>query len=225
MFSSNIDIVCEYVDQSNMNRYEKDPTVLQLLEKLQEDFQDKYYKQVAYSNLDLPYSKPTQGLTQVKLATFITDALMKETGADIVLLNAGGIRAPIKKGPMTLNDIISILPFGNTAELVVLNGKELKEVMEVSNSHYPESSPSYIQYTSNMKVDVNNKKPVGERVISITINNKKVKGTDSYKVLINNYMLEGNDGYDFFKNKESIKGFGSMDEILKNYIVNHSPIK
>ncbi len=224
MFSSDVDINCDYIDQSNMDKYEKDSKISELISNLQTDFQDKYYKQIAYSNIELAYSKRTQGLSQVRLGSYITDALKKETGADVVLLNAGGIRSPIKKGPLTLNDVVLILPFGNTAELVRLTGKELKKVMEVSNSHYPESSPSYIQYSSNMKVNVDKSQPVGKRLKSISINSKPIKDTDTFKVLINNYMLEGNDGYDFFKTKEAIKSFGLMDELLKNYIVNHSPI-
>ena len=224
MFSSSYDMTVEYVDQSNMSRYEKDVKISDLISNLQKDFQDKYYKQIAYSNIDLSYNKRLQGLQQVKLGSYITDALKEETEADVVLLNAGGIRAPIKKGSLTLNDVVLILPFGNTAELVRLTGKELKEVMEISNSLYPESSPSYIQYSSNMKVDVDKNQLVGKRVKSISINSRTIKDTDMFKVLINNYMLEGNDGYDFFKTKEAIKSFGLMDELLKNYIVNHSPI-
>ena len=224
MFSSGFKVSSQYIDQSSALSYQKDPKVVEKINKLQKEFQDKYYKIIAHSNVDLSYNKKQQGLKQVKLTTYVNDALREQTGADIVLNNAGGIRSGVKKGDMTLNDIISILPYGNTAELVVLSGKELKQILEISNSLYPESAPSYLQYSSNMVVNVDNKNDPYNRIKSITINGKKVKDSDSFTVLLSNYLLEGKDGYDVLKNKESIKNLGVMDELLSKYIVTHSPI-
>ena len=71
------------------------------------------------------------------METSITDGMLakaKEIDSDVVmaLQNGGGIRASIDEGPITVGEVITVLPFGNTLAVMDVTGAELKQAFEVS---------------------------------------------------------------------------------------------
>ncbi|MFN6991451.1 MAG: 5'-nucleotidase C-terminal domain-containing protein, partial [Fervidobacterium sp.] len=68
------------------------------------------------------------------LANLITDAMLWKTGADIALTNGGGIRASIKPGNITIRDVLTVLPFGNTLYVLEMKGSDLLKVFEYAAS-------------------------------------------------------------------------------------------
>ena len=79
-----------------------------------------------------------QVLTQVEadftsydaLGGLMADAYRAESGADIALLNAGGVRYDyLPKGPMTVADVLRLDPFGNESQLYQLTGKEIEQLL------------------------------------------------------------------------------------------------
>ena len=49
----------------------------------------------------------------------------------MALQNGGGIRSSIDQGPITVGEVITVLPFGNTLATIKLTGAELKEAFEI----------------------------------------------------------------------------------------------
>ena len=47
-------------------------------------------------------------------------------------MNSGGIRSAIEIGKISFSDMIGLLPFSNTNDLITLTGKDLKMVLEFS---------------------------------------------------------------------------------------------
>ena len=58
----------------------------------------------------------------------------KNITIDVVMAfqNGGGIREAIDAGPITVGEVISVLPFGNTLATMELTGAELKQAFEIS---------------------------------------------------------------------------------------------
>jgi 5'-nucleotidase / UDP-sugar diphosphatase len=82
----------------------------------------------------------------------MADAVRSEIGAEIVLENMGGVRAPIIKGPITYGDLTSVDPFPNTIVTFDVTGKHLKEILArvrpaVSGIRYEVSGRSLISAT------------------------------------------------------------------------------
>ena len=50
----------------------------------------------------------------------------------IALINSGGIRNDLDKGNISFSDMMGILPFSNTVDIVMLKGKDLRAVLESS---------------------------------------------------------------------------------------------
>jgi 5'-nucleotidase / UDP-sugar diphosphatase len=60
-----------------------------------------------------------------EIAAWIAGAIRAELGTDVALLNTGGIRQSLPKGPITKASVWSILPFDNKLVVCKLKGRDL----------------------------------------------------------------------------------------------------
>ena len=56
--------------------------------------------------------------------------MRKIVEADIAINNGGGVRAPLKKGVITVGDMYTILPFDNTIVTMDMKGSDIIKVLE-----------------------------------------------------------------------------------------------
>lgn len=63
------------------------------------------------------------------IGNWIADAFREATGADIAIMNNGGIRKNLEAGPVTVRDIWEIAPFGNRLVTFEWTGEELLEAL------------------------------------------------------------------------------------------------
>ena len=88
------------------------------------------------------------------LGDFCTDALRTFTGADIALINGGGIRTDIKRGDILFNDLINVMPFGDMIATGTLSGEQLLDVLEYAVSALPAESGTFMQ-VSGLRFQIN----------------------------------------------------------------------
>ena len=62
----------------------------------------------------------------------------------IAFQNGGGIRAPIDEGPITVGEVINVLPFGNDPVIAELTGQEIKDILEHSVKEAPEEHGGFL---------------------------------------------------------------------------------
>lgn len=55
----------------------------------------------------------------------------------MALTNGGGIRALVKAGDISMKDINTVLPFGNTVAVIYISGASLLEALEASTYSLP----------------------------------------------------------------------------------------
>lgn len=114
-------------------------------------------KVVGYLDKDLDiYDENGKRLVRVRqteIGEFIADAFREFTGADVALINGGGIRAGLKRGEVTINDILAVMPFGNLACTATMTGQQLLDVMEFSVALLPYESGAFLQ-VSGMSYEV-----------------------------------------------------------------------
>ncbi|PLS17847.1 bifunctional metallophosphatase/5'-nucleotidase [Bacillus sp. M6-12] len=145
---------------------------------------------------------------ETNLGNLITDGMLakaKTINPDTVIAvtNGGGIRASIEAGDITLGEILTTMPFGNTLGIMNLKGSEIKAALEHSVSQAPAASGGFLQ-VSGLTFKYDSSKPAGQRVLEV-----KVKGADgsfapingetSYIVATNTFTAKGGDGYEAFK--------------------------
>jgi len=95
---------------------------------------DKLSEIVGYSNTELT-GTDENGLRTIRcretnLGDFIADAFRTVGNAEIGLINGGGIRALIPQGDITIKDMLSVQPFGNTLAVTSVKGSVLLELLE-----------------------------------------------------------------------------------------------
>ncbi|WP_203364573.1 5'-nucleotidase C-terminal domain-containing protein [Bacillus sp. REN10] len=153
-------------------------------------------------------TKPSVRKNETELGNLITDGMLKkarEYNPKVVmaLQNGGGIRVPIDKGPITVGEVINVLPFGNTLATMEVTGAELKEAFETSVKTLPKENGGFL-HVSGAKVKYDSSKPAGKRVQSISYKTAdgfytEIKDTEKYTVATNAFTAKGGDGYDVFK--------------------------
>ncbi|MBO8161240.1 MAG: bifunctional UDP-sugar hydrolase/5'-nucleotidase [Thermosipho sp. (in: Bacteria)] len=126
------------------------------------------------------------------LGHLITDAMIWKTGADVALQNGGGIRASIEPGKITIRDILTVLPFGNTVYVMKLKGSELMKVLEYAAT-IPEGKGAFLHVSG-----LTWKSEEG-KVVEALINGEPIDPEKVYIVVTNNYMAGGGDGYSMLK--------------------------
>ncbi len=123
------------------------------------------------------------------LGSFLSDSLREATGADVALMNPGGLRADLKAGPVTFGDVYEILPFDNTVAIVTMTGEELRRLLA-----FIYSGRQSVFQESGLKV-VLDRCPSKERLKDVTLaNGKPLEPTRLYRVAMPDFLARGGDG-------------------------------
>ena len=137
-----------------------------------------------------------QVLTQVEadftsyeeLGCLMADAYRYESGADIALVNAGGVgceRRP--KGPMTGADVLALDPFGNESQLYQLTGKEIEQLLIECRAADGCGAP----YVSGITYRLIGDKADSTRIKGLYIydvNGRKLNRKNRYTVMVSSYV-------------------------------------
>lgn len=118
----------------------------------------------------------------------------------IALQNGGGIRASMDQGDITLGEVLTVLPFGNSLVTLDLTGEEILASLEHSVSS--PGAGAFMQ-VSGLKFKYDPAKPVGERVWyveALTADGyEEIQLDKTYRVATNAFTADGGDGYSMFK--------------------------
>ncbi|XP_026197761.1 5'-nucleotidase [Anabas testudineus] len=146
------------------------------------------------------------------------------------LLNGGGVRASIdertRNGSITMEDLISVLPFGGTFDLVQLNGSTLRKAFEHAVRRYGQSTGEFLQ-VSGFHVEFDLSRPPGHRVQSLSIlctkcrvpHYEPVEDKTVYKVVLPSYLVTGGDGFSVIRDEKLKHNSGDLDiSVVSSYI-------
>jgi len=157
------------------------------------------------------------------LGNMIADAIRIKLDADAAVTNGGGIRASIDKGEITKGEVITVLPFGNTAMALRVKGSDLRAALEHGISEYPAEEGLFPQ-VSGIKFTFNPNKNPGERILEVWIKGEKLDPAKDYVVATNDFMAAGGDGYTMFTDAPIVKEAGGLEEVVMEYLENRSPV-
>ncbi|XP_030627986.1 5'-nucleotidase [Chanos chanos] len=146
------------------------------------------------------------------------------------ITNGGSIRSSIdeksRNGSITMEDILTVLPFGGTFDLIQLKGSTLKKAFEHSVRRYGQNTGEFLQ-VSGFHVEIDVSRPSGNRVKSISVlctecrvpHYEPLNSTKLYKIVLPSYLAQGGDGYSMIKDEKLKHDSGDMDiAVVSNYI-------
>lgn len=168
---------------------------------------------------------------ETPLGNLVTDAMLakaKEKFPEtvIALQNGGGIRTSIAEGPITIGEVIAVLPFGNDPVVATVTGAELKEVLEHSASQAPNENGGFL-HVAGMRYYFDSNEAVGNRVFLMEVlmdgEYVAVDMEAEYLITTNQFTAQGGDGFDAFATvyeEGRVTNIGEIDwEQLTNYLV------
>ncbi|MBP3453439.1 MAG: bifunctional metallophosphatase/5'-nucleotidase [Clostridia bacterium] len=82
---------------------------------------------------------------ETNLGDLCADAYRDQSGADVAIVNGGGIRANIKAGDITLNDILLVHPYGNSMCVIEITGQKLLDALEYACKDVPSEFGGFLQ--------------------------------------------------------------------------------
>lgn len=134
---------------------------------------------------------------EATMGNLITDALRDATGADIAIMNGGGIRGDTTYEAgrkLTRRDILTELPFGNTTVVTELPGSQVLLALENAVSQVENGAGRFAQ-VSGLTFAFDASAPAGSRVSEVMVGGAPLEADKLYKVAVNDYIVGGGDGF------------------------------
>jgi 2',3'-cyclic-nucleotide 2'-phosphodiesterase (5'-nucleotidase family) len=119
------------------------------------------------------------------------------SGADVTLINGGGIRASVKKGIIRVKDVYSVLPFDNYIVVIRLTGKEIREALEHGVSDVQDGEGRFPQ-VSGLTFKYSPSQERGSSIKAVFVAGKLIDPGREYIVATNDFLAAGGDGYQSF---------------------------
>jgi 5'-nucleotidase len=204
-----------------------DPAVQALVSKAVTEAAPIANKAVGSITADVVAAEQPSG--ESPLGDVIGDAQLASTasaGAQVALMNPGGIRADLNygtDGSVTYANAYAVQPFSNILQTVTLTGAQLKAVLEQQWQPQADGSvrQKMLQISSSLHYMWSASAPAGSRVSAITVAGQPVRPDGSYKVTANNFLISGGDIFTVLKSGTNVTG-GAIDlDAFTAYLTAH----
>ena len=105
------------------------------------------------------------------MGNLVADAMLdrvKDQGIQIAIANGGGLRASIDAGPVTMGEVLTVLPFQNTLSTFQVTGETLLAALENAVSEVAEGGGRFAQ-VSGMSYTATLSNEVGNRISNVMV--------------------------------------------------------
>jgi 5'-nucleotidase len=156
------------------------------------------------------------------LGNVVADALLyrvgqTSAGADLSLVNPGGLRVDLKyagvpgdkingDGVVTRAELNTVLPFANNLNSVALTGADIKAIFEQQWQTAPAGQPTpsrpYLQLgtSDNVSYTYDATRAAGDRILDIRVDGQSLVPDQTYRVATFSFLAAGGDNFRAFKN-------------------------
>lgn len=148
------------------------------------------------------------------IGNWITDMLRAKTGADIAIVNSGGIRKRIPAGQIILRDVYEMLPFDNYVSFFECSGEDLKTIFEANaDAEAGERSFGSLQISGASYVyEMKDGRPI---ISEMKVGGKPINPSKTYRIATIDYVISNADKY----LKITPKNVTESNQLLSDLIV------
>ena len=210
----------------------EDPAVKARIAELAVPLEEIRSKVVAESAAEIDGSRDNCRSVECAMGNLIADAMLDrvaDQGVTIAVQNGGGVRASIDAGPVTMGEVLTVLPFQNTLSTFQVTGADLVVALENGVSQLEDKAGRFLQ-VAGLTYAYDPKAPVGARVSDVMV----LVGGDAwapidpagvYGVVSNNYVRGGGDGFTVFAEKaQNVYDFGpDLADVVAEYMAKTGP--
>ncbi len=133
-------------------------------------------------------------------------------GADVGMINAGGIRANLSRGLLNYGHVFNVFPFDNQLAVITIDGATLTKMASLGI----DGGRGVFLWSSNLKVE-----PEGCQVKRLSLDGKPVSPTKLYKVVTSDYLAGGGSGMAKLNLKETqVQIFWDPEFLIRDLTAN-----
>ena len=178
----------------------EDPALAALSKKYMDELDSRLGATIVTTTVPLDAGATNSRIGETALGDLIADAFRESLKADAAIMSGGGIRSDkvYPAGPLTLKNLMEILPFGNTVVLLEIDGKTLQAALENGVSQVDKQSGRFPQ-VSGISYRFDPKAAVGSRVSEVKVGGQLLDPGKTYKLAVSSFAAGGGDGYTMFQ--------------------------
>nr|XP_060608972.1 5'-nucleotidase [Anolis sagrei ordinatus] len=218
----------------------EDPIVKAEVDKMKVELRNFSSKEIGKTIVYLNGTSQACRFEECNMGNLICDAVVNSNlrhpddnqwnHVSMCIINGGGIRGPINEkinnGTITWEELLSVLPFGGTFDLLQIKGSTLKEAFEHSVYRHGQGTGELLQVSGIRVVYDLSRKP-RNRVISLKVLCTEcrvpvyvpVEMEKTYKVLLPSFLAGGGDGYSMLQGSSNNHSSGDLDvAVVSSYI-------
>lgn len=164
------------------------------------------------------------------MGTLVAEAMLarvKDQGVTIALTNGGGLRASIDAGPVTMGEVLTVLPFQNTLSTFTVTGAQVQAALENGVSQIEENAGRFAQ-VAGLKYSFDPAAAVGSRISDVMVQEGgafvPLDPAKEYLAVSNNYVRGGGDGFKMFVDAKNAYDFGpDLADVTAEYLAANAP--
>ncbi|HRO15264.1 MAG TPA: bifunctional metallophosphatase/5'-nucleotidase [Paracoccus sp. (in: a-proteobacteria)] len=208
-----------------------DPAIAARVAEMGAPIEELKQKLVAHTAAPIGADRADCRARECQMGTLVADAMLdrvRDQGVTIAIQNGGGLRASIDAGPVTMGEIISVLPFQNTLATFHTTGDTILRALENGASQYEEQAGRFAQ-VAGLKYTVDPAAPAGGRISGVQVRQGEswvpIDPAATYGVVTNNYVRNGGDGYAMFRTEATdVYDFGpDLADVLAEHLIAQGP--
>jgi 5'-nucleotidase / UDP-sugar diphosphatase len=160
-----------------------------------------------------------RGSAEHPLGRLVADAMLGATGADVALMNRGGVRAAIPRGPITPRIVYEAIPFEEDLYLIEVTGAQLRRILETGmQGRRRDMEPAGFTAVRNQAM------PDMSKIESLMIGGLPVDSSAVYTLVTTGYLAQGNVGYDILRDLPAVPSGITLYRALLDHIGASGPL-
>lgn len=197
------------------DQFTPDPEMYDLIEGIREVAEAGMDEVVGEALEEIP-----RGGAEHPLGRLLADAMLASSGADVALLNRGGIRAALPRGPITPRILYEVIPFEEDLYLIDLTGAELRRVLETGmQGRRRDMEPAGFTAVRNQAL------PDMGKIESLLIGGAPVDSSTVYVLVTTGYLAQGNVGYEILRGFEAVPTGVTLFDAVLEYVRSAPPLE
>ena len=171
---------------------------------------------------------------ECSMGNLVADAMLArvaDQGITVALANAGGLRASIDAGEITMGEVLTVLPFQNTLSTFQISGAGLLAALENGVSQVEDGAGRFPQVAGMKFTWDPSKSPEQGRIVEAMVSQDgnwvALDEAASYGVVTNNYVRGGGDGFKMFST-DGVNAYDygpSLEDVVAEYLASQGPYK
>jgi len=177
---------------------------------------------IARTDVRLEGEKTRVRNEETNLGNLIADIqreIAKPWGAELSVINGGGIRESIGAGPISIGDVFKVIPFDNVIVVLDVPGSSLAKIFDRVAAKEPQTG-NFLQISKGSSYTIKDGKAV-----NIIIDGKPIDPGRVYKVSTSDFLADGGDGFaEFVGTRSYATGFTLRETLIDAFRALDRPI-